>query len=520
MDGSLKPTDEQQDCIDKFGTGESLAITAGAGAGKTSTLAMMGLAYPHRRLRYIAFSKALATDAKAAMPENVEASTLHSMAFKVTGAPFGARLRANRMKGWQVAKNLGITGIQVDVGGDKPKWLEPGYLAGVVMKGLERFCASADPEPTTRHFPYVEGIDLPDELTGRRTYENNEIVRLHLVPALRNAWADWQDPNGSKTRYGHAGYLKAFQLEGRQIEADALLIDEAQDLQPVSVAIAAQQTKAQLCLVGDPQQAIFEWMGSVNAMEEIGATHRATLATSFRFGPAIAEVANEVLALLGADLRLIGGGPPDSKVEHIEGLPASVLTRTNARAVTEVLSRQKEGHKVHLVGGGSEIAAFAKGAADLQAGRRTTHPELACFDSWNDVKAFVTTEADGDDLRLMVRLVDEFTVPVILAALDEATPENRADVIVSTAHKGKGRTFTSTMLGGDFPDEVTEPPEYRLLYVACTRPRHVLDVTRCGAMTGILGIDKAVDPPIAAQPTGGGFVTPDGPLSLFGEAAS
>jgi len=527
MDENLTPTDEQQEVIDLFGSGESLGVSALAGTGKTASLAMAAAAYPQKRIRYVAFSKALSVDAKDAMPPNVEVSTIHSLAIKVSGGPYRHRLGGKRKPSWETARNLGIRSIPVQTE-DGQVMLNPDYLAGVVMMGLRRYCSSADPEPLAKHMPFIEGVDLPDA-AGRRTYVHNDEIRDELLPFLRAAWADQCDPRGDRTRYEHFSYLKLYALEERQIEADAAFIDEAQDLQEVMAQIFRQQRSTQLVAVGDEHQMVFEFLRTVNGMVEIQPTNHAYLTASWRFGPAIAEAANEILTLLGSERLLVGKGPQDGTVGPIKGPPRSVLSRTNATAVRELLQHQAAGHKVHLVGGGQDIASFARGAGDLMEGRSTNHRELAPFSSWSQVQSYVNADPEGDDLRLLVRLVDEFTVPIILEALDGGVPMNRADVCVLTAHKGKGLTFDSTMIAGDFPDETTEGAELRLLYVACTRPRHTLDVTRCGAMGLILGdqadpgaSSTALSPPPAESPSPAPttLVSSEGELDLFGEPAT
>jgi len=192
---------------------------------------------------------------------------------------------------------------------------------------------------------------------------------------------------------------------------------------------------------------------------------------------------------IGADMRLRGHPPVASSLAELEN-PSCVLTRTNATAVDTVLARQRRGQRVHLVGGGSEVVAFAKAAQQLMAGDTTWHPELACFTSWGEVQEYVEQDPQGSELALLVRLVDEYGVDTIMRALNVMVPEEVADVVVSTGHKAKGREWPTVQLADDFPDPrdsfaaMLEPDwsvaELRLIYVAVTRAREVLDVTRCG----------------------------------------
>lgn len=474
---TFTPTAEQQKALELFSTGEDLVIQARAGAGKTSTLNLLAQSTSGRG-QYLAFNRSIVQEAGDKMPRNVTASTVHSLAFRSFGFRYKHRLNSKRMRSNDLARLLGLDPFVVTYGGQR-KVLAAGFLAGHVMKAVERFCQSADPEPTVRHVAYIDGIDLPNE-DGTRTYENNNAVAEYVLGAVREAWQDLTRADGSLP-YGHHVYLKGWQLTRPQIPVDFVLLDEAQDVAPVMYAIFEAQETAQLIAVGDDAQEIYAFTGAINAMGAMEAEHRTVLSQSFRFGPAIADVANRVLDLLGTD-RLAGTPEIKSTVGPLAE-PDAILTRTNAVAVEHVLVAQRSGRRPHLMGGGYEVVSFARAARDLQNGRSTEHRDLACFGSWGEVQEYVDQDAQGEDLRLMVKLVDEFGVQTILDALDNMVPESAADVVICTAHKAKGREWRSVQLAGDFNRvdrdgavRFPAPEELRLLYVAATRAQIDLDV--------------------------------------------
>jgi superfamily I DNA/RNA helicase len=154
-----------------------------------------------------------------------------------------------------------------------------------------------------------------------------------------------------------------------------------------------------------------------------------------------------------------------------------------------MIAEQKRGRRPHLAGGGSEVASFARAAAELLNGQRTWHPDLATFKGWDEVQEYVQRDSEGADLAMLVRLVDEFGTDALIGALGNMPSEANADVTISTAHKSKGREWSSVLLASDFQKTVFDstgeplpplPPtvdELRLLYVAVTRARHALDDT-------------------------------------------
>src|SRR5487761_1343126 len=65
----LTPTSEQQDILDAVATGGTVAISACAGTGKTSTLRMIAERSPERRMLYIAFNKGGTEGSGSVLPE-------------------------------------------------------------------------------------------------------------------------------------------------------------------------------------------------------------------------------------------------------------------------------------------------------------------------------------------------------------------------------------------------------------------------------------------------------------------
>lgn len=465
----MDPTEEQRQAIDLFQTGDSLAIEAGAGTGKTSTLVMLAdAAGPVMRGQYVAFNKALVEESKVKFPRQVTCNTAHSLAFRAIGKEYAQRLNnSQRTPSWQIAQRLGVQAMSLTDFQGAQKVMSPGLLAGFVMKTVTRFCQSADAEITRRH------VSVPDGLND----ESVAAIKEMAVPFARSVWADLQGTFGWAP-FKHEHYLKMWQLDDPIIGADYILFDEAQDANPVIAAIIAnQEDNCQIVYVGDSQQEIYAWTGAINALAAVDVKNRSYLTQSFRFGQAIADRANQVLDTLNAELRLTGNPAVDSRLELIEK-PTAILVRTNATGLAHLLAFQKEGIRAHFLGGTEQLLGFVRGAKELMATGKSSHPDLVCFDSWAAVQQYVREDEGGEELRLNVRLIDGYTVEVIEQALTTMPYEAQAEVVISTAHKAKGREWSGVQLSGDFPQAAdSTPADLRLLYVAVTRAQHVLDVT-------------------------------------------
>ncbi|TJZ51065.1 ATP-dependent helicase [Streptomyces piniterrae] len=475
------PTAEQAAAADAFRAGSPLVIQAGAGTGKTTTLAMLAHEAQRQRRqgRYIAFNRAIARDATRTFPTEVACGTAHALAYTAVGRRYAARMNAPRQSGWRTGAALGIEdGTSVRVG---TRNVNNKALSYTALRTVTRFCQSADREIARHHVPPLRGAEaepLHEQLAGL------------VLPYARKAWADLQHPDRGVVRFEHDHYLKMWALREPIIPGDFLLLDEAQDTNPVVEQVfAAQRDHAQLVLVGDSAQAIYGWRGARDVMTGFDG-RQLSLSRSFRFGPALAAEANRWLTIIGAPIRLTGSPLLETELSTVRE-PQAILCRSNVGAMVEVIRQLEADRRVALAGGGEALSALARAAHDLDAGRRTSHPELMLFETWAELREYAEFDPAGRDLLPLVELVDEHGTQALLRALARLSPEETAEVTVSTAHRAKGREWESVRIADDFtgPDDLDEHgedgaplpgpidiDEARLAYVAVTRARSRLDI--------------------------------------------
>lgn len=463
-------TDEQQAIVDAAPNEPVLVIEAGAGAGKTSTLVELTNVLKGNG-QYTAFNASLVAESGGKFPIQCRCNTIHSLAFRQEGIKYKHRMNQGRTRSSEVAAMLGITDMTVAGVDGKEKRLDAGVLASMVTRAVKSFCQSDEREVGLHHFGSMAGISQASEA----------MVKQAMLPFAIAMWTDVSSPGG-RLPFAHDHYVKVWQLNDPIIAADYVLLDEAQDTSPVMLDVLAQQVRrgTRVILVGDSAQQIYSWRGAVNALAAFPDARRLMLSQSFRFGPVIAEVANAVLGHLTNRTPLVmrGFDKVPSRLSHLSE-PQAVLCRTNAAAVQTMLTAIQNNRRAHLIGGGSDVLTFVNGARDLQTGRKTSHPELACFESWGEVQGYVKTD-EGEDLKLMVKLIDQFGAEKIAGALKNMPAEKDADLVISTAHKSKGREWDTVKLAGDFmPLDKMGDEELRLLYVAATRAKRVLDVESC-----------------------------------------
>ena len=466
----FKPTPQQVDIMSAFDSGRNLVVEALAGTGKTSTLRAISGITAHRPGTYLAFNKSIVNSARGSFPGRVEVTTAHSLAYRAIGHQYAHRLPGNgssRISAQRMATMLKVKAAQLDTG-----TLNPVNVTRIAQATVSQFIKSADLTPGPQHIPQ-RVMHIHDR----------SALAASVLPVADKIWADLQKTDG-KFFFTHDVYLKHWAMTNPVIPGSYIMFDEAQDSDPVIAQIVARQG-SQVVYVGDRNQAIYGWRGAVDAMSKVEGATRLPLTKSFRFGPAIAEAANQWLDLLGSDLQVVGHDPIPSVVASCES-PRAILCRTNGTALGWVLAFHQRGIKVALAPGdrsaGKDIERFAWAARDLMEGKGTDHPDLVGFQTWGELCTFVEEEEDTQDLKRMVGIINRIGYPAVIDAIRGLVPEEQATVTVSTAHKAKGLEWDAVKVADDFtppdPDDEkdgVDPADLMLAYVTVTRAKLHLD---------------------------------------------
>lgn len=473
--GTRKPTAEQEQAIQAFLSGGSLRVNAYAGTGKTSTLQFVAQS-TRRRGQYIAFNKAIVADSKGKFPATVDCATTHSLALNSISSDY-KRIREkcfSRLSAKQLAE---ILGVKKSWRIDKDHSLQAVSQAYLIQETIRRFAHSADEVISDIHVPRHGSLLAAGEATLRAVNEYARTNAEHVWERMLDA----RDP----LPLGHDGYLKLWALSKPKLAVDYILLDEAQDTNPVVLDVLKRQ-QCQLVYVGDRYQQIYEWRGAVNAMEAIETDATVRLTQSFRFGPEIADEASRILARLGEMRHLTGNSALRSRVGTCN--PDAILARTNSNVMTALIDCLEADRKPHLVGDNRDLKTLLRGVVSLKEGRPAEAPELFGFTNWQAVVDFSKT-TEGEHLTMFVNLVQNKGEKRLLWALNRSVGEAEADIVISTAHKAKGREWRNVRLMNDFlkTREARSPAEHaakeqhdaaelRLFYVAVTRAKEVLEI--------------------------------------------
>lgn len=498
----FKPTRQQQDVVDAFQTGKDVTISAGAGCGKSSTLEMVARSTDKTGL-LIAFNRSVAEDAARKLHgTSTTALNTHRIAYAWARNDDIGKIvlekmpLSNRVRRDQISRAFGARTFNFR-DGDHTAQLMPMGVTDAAIRTLDAFMKDGSAEIGVEHVPYIRGLEgIAVEGKG----DVHDALADIIVPMAQRMWQDICTPGKNNMRVTHDAYLKLWAAAKPELPYDFILLDEAQDTNPAVFSVFDSQ-QAQKISVGDACQQLFAWNGSVNIMEKFHAELHVKLTQSWRFGLAIQDAANIFLDKLNAEIRLEGNPRVESVIESDAAFDpyksSSILVRTNAGAIQEVIASLDAGQSTHLIGGNKAFVALIEAAEKLQSGTKVTHPDFVAFNSWSEVREYANNDPDGMDLKVIVNLVENHGTKRLLSALDKCEEdEMAAQTVISTVHKVKGREWDQVRLASDFEKRRSNKQEKNTLskedlmlyYVAVTRAKTLLDPGPLVSFTGESGL--------------------------------
>jgi superfamily I DNA/RNA helicase len=272
-------------------------------------------------------------------------------------------------------------------------------------------------------------------------------------------------------------------MSSPRLPYDIILLDEAQDTNPLTLELVMAQRHATLVLVGDAHQGVYSFRKAMNAMERVQADERVAITQSFRFGQGIADVATALLKhFKGEPLAVRGRADIEVAWSVDRKQHYAVLGRTNAGLFTAAaeLVTGTDNRRLHFIGGfdsylfGKVLDAYYLWADERSRIKDASIGRFANFEAFREYGS----EASDAEVKALVRTVELYRsdVPRVYNAIKAAdTPaQDRAQVTLATGHRAKGLEWEQIELLGDFFDPMDPPEdlnleEVNLLYVAVTR---------------------------------------------------
>lgn len=479
-----------------------LQVNAFAGTGKTTTLIHYAKHHPTKNMLYLCYNKIIQAEAQRIFPGNVIARTTHSLGYAAIGAQYKEKL----IPSLPTKSIMGLCKLKPGPGGYE--------MARIVLGTLQKFLSSSDATIHAKHAPY-DNIRLA-AIAFKKTQNIDTFIEEVSDKAAKLAtlvWSKMCDKNCSDIGMPHDGYLKLFQLSSPRIPCDVLLFDEAQDATPATLAAITGARVPQLVMVGDTHQAIYGFRGSIDAMRHRDDYEQLSLTTSFRFGQAVADAANMVLALKGERRRIkgVGEGALTNLQQNMPGTKATIF-RHNMNFWKEALAYGSTGKSRIFVEGGMANYNQAKLMDVYRLYRKETpkDPVLARYADYADLRKAAENMIDTSLNGLCVVIEDvckknsaALETKMNLLENSIVTNEKDANLILTNAHKSKGKEYPRVVVFEDFthsplnskrkgdPKVYGQPESYQglledvsskleeeanVLYVAMTRARQMLSL--------------------------------------------
>jgi hypothetical protein len=469
----VEMTGEQRRIVVRAQRGESFAVRAYAGTGKTTTLRMIGRALGgSRRVLYLAFNREIVERAREQrlFPPNVDVMTAHAFA-------------KQRLAQMRPAFRFGM---------EFPPYAQAIRTAlGVRDESAENGKRAARVEASIAEFLFS------DATTFAQQDADGELARTIIRGFLERREINETDHD----LYAKIFYLVQHRDRHPDLGYDVILYDECQDCTAAMFKTVRMQ-RAQQIYVGDPFQSIYGFRGARNAFRELEDLPQEHLTRSFRFGAPIAELAYLIVQAMGirdrVELPPIVGDPERLSTvvagDQAASPPTVVLARENRTLVELAAKEAEKGRTVALSERNAQslrrVAERVEAIAAFRDRGATSDPELRWYDDFEKMKTY--GKRLRPESRIALRLVtSRGDARARARALAERIRERgEAQVLFSTVHSFKGDESERVLLAGDLRgysegaetrSDGSRAPRIdedalRLLYVAITRARSELDI--------------------------------------------
>lgn len=488
-----------------------LAVIAAAGSGKTTVLTRR-IAYrvatgtaDARHVLALTFTRDAAGELRRRLRtldvgEPVEAGTFHAVCLRLlrdralavgTAQPQVAADRHRLLKEvtTELRLRVDLGGLAADLDWARARLVEP--------DGYERAVRSAGRRSAVPAARFAEVVASYDQLKRRRGVVDFDDL---LDGVVRAADADPQWAEALRWRFRH------------------LFVDEAQDLNPLQhrVLETLRGDRPDLCLVGDPRQAIYGWNGADHTLlAQVERSYPGVtvirLDRNYRCSPQVVRAGAAALGASGqadtsssdrSDTRAVSVEAFADETDEARGIARHVRQLLLTRSGRELAVLARTNDQLAVID--RELAALGI-TSERSGGRspldRALRAALQCatreqLAAWVETALSPEHESDDDTRRVAIE-ADRFLASgesgMFKAWLDARGPfdeqlaEQRSDAVsVLTFHAAKGREWWGVVVAGledhlvphsSATTESQRAEEARLLYVALTRAEQHLHLT-------------------------------------------
>lgn len=323
-------TSEQQCIVEHVTHNDGYTLVdAVAGAGKTSLLVALTQSLNPSRGLYLAYNKSMSTEASSRFPKTVTCCTIHSLAFRPTITDKRLRLGTFTYRNIDVSIPYERRTILVD-------YLRQYFLSSHIH--LEDFIAAEDIHLSPKELAILNtSIHQMEDGTLECTHDFY-LKYFHILLAT-----------------GHITYDPF----------DLIALDEAGDVNPVTLAIMRLLPSPKKILVGDARQNIYSFNHTINCfhiMRDEGTLF--PMSQSFRVSPDVAaQVQTFLHNYISPTMHFIGTPQRDATIRS-----HAYISRTNTTLISKMVELNELGTPYTLTRSADDIFRLPKFICSLKQG--------------------------------------------------------------------------------------------------------------------------------------------------------
>ena len=460
-------TPEQQKILDAAldSNIELIKANSVAGSGKTTVLTVISKEISPKNGLYLAYNKAIATEASRKFSKGTSCMTTHSLAYQNTVSLY--KLRVGFFNYKNIKERISY----------EEKVLIIDTLNSFSLSKFHKFDDFVDHKNQEPHNISDRVFDLTKKYFAKMMKGEIDIT--------------------------HAGYLKFYHMllangKIQHKEFDLIMLDEAGDLNAVTLEVFKLLPSKKKIMVGDENQNIYTFN---DEMRDVGL--QLNMTQSFRCSEDIAEQIEGFCRYhIDRKMSFKGVSPENMNIKSI-----AFISRNNSTLVGKMIELNTKNVKYNLTRPAKSIFELVLIVLSLKPGGQVFSKEWKFLqedaDEWerdyflktefSSIRKYIAHKYGGDPaISSALNILAKFEPGEICAAYENAKAhekESGHDYTLCTAHSSKGLEFDRVVIAEDMNTGLTKivdefkPNEYepnhieamRLYYVACSRALKQLD---------------------------------------------
>lgn len=431
-------TDEQQLIVDHISNNDGLTmVSAIAGSGKTTLLTSIAETLNPSNGIYMAYNKSVAVESQGKFPDSITCLTTHSLAY-----------RAVKEAGYKLDLEANIT-----------YRILPGHIP------YEIRCSIID---AINHFCLSEYLDFTEFCKAHTDLLPSQV---ELGESTINSMTE------GKCKSSHSFYLKLYHLllahgDIEYDDFDLIMLDEAGDLNLVTLEIFKLLPSPKKVMVGDASQNIYGFNRTVNCFQLMHAEGTIfSMTQSFRVSNHIANgIEKFCKSYMDSSMSFKGVEVDQSTITS-----EAFIARTNSSLITKMIELNRIAVPYNLTRSPDTLFQIPKMLCFLKPKSYVSVPGYAYLQK--DIDDYSTDpqlqrlykssllyigEMHKEDVALQsaLKLIFAHGVPVILdcynTAKKHATSRKKHKLTLGTSHSMKGLEFDSVTLANDMDTSISD----------------------------------------------------------------